>query len=346
MVPTDYGRAGPERSVRLMWEDRGGEGSPTRRPGLTLDRIVRTAIEIADADGLAGLSMRAVAERLGFTTMSLYRHVPGKAELLDLMQEAVHGEMILADEEAGDGRSAPDGWRAALTRYAHREWEMYQRHPWALEIAITRRVPGPHAITLFDSALRAVSETGLTPGQMVAVVELVGGYVGGVARRAAQARLIERRTGVSDDQWWADRASLFEHFGDGRFPTLTAIWQAGGFDEPVADQDCGSAGFEFGLDRVLDGVAALIETRRRDESCDIFPLAAYLCDETWSEGGTADGPACTVCGRPVARAGTGRPREYCSRACQQRAYRARRGTEAPTEEPDAPGKAVAGTPPR
>ncbi|MBB5082473.1 TetR/AcrR family transcriptional regulator [Nonomuraea endophytica] len=268
--------ANPERSTELLWGAKG-------RGGLNLERIVRAGIELADAEGLAAVSMRRVAERLGYTTMSLYRHVPGKAELVDLMRDTALG----TEPDLGP----PRGWRADTEAWARSGLEFYRRHPWLLESAGVRHVPGPNSIAGFEQALAIVAATGLRPAQVVAVVGLVGHFVESAAREVVETTRIERRTGVGHDEWWGARDSLYQHLD--RYPTLTRIYEEGGFDEPLDP-------FEFGLQRVLDGIEALIRDEVRDET------------------------RCAVCGKVIDPAETGRPRAYCSRACQQKAYRRRK----------------------
>ena len=284
--------ADPERSTELLWGTRS-------RPGLSLERIVRAAIELADVEGLSAVSMRRVAERLGFTSMSLYRHVPGKAELVDLMRDQVLGEEVpegrapnrlAAGREAAGGGHRHPSWREDLEAWTRSGLALYRRHPWLVELSGSRRVPGPNAVANFERALETVARTGLPPAQVVAVVTLVGGFVESAARQVIETERTERRTGVTEEEWWGARDSLFQHLD--RYPTLSRIYQEGGYDDPFDP-------FEFGLQRVLDGIAALI----RDE--------------------TRDQPSCTVCGKALEAAATGRPRAYCSRACQQRAYRTR-----------------------
>ncbi|MFF5212853.1 TetR/AcrR family transcriptional regulator [Streptosporangium sp. NPDC000396] len=276
--------ANPERSTELLW------GARSRR-GLSLERIVRASIELADAEGLAAVSMRRVAERLGFTTMSLYRHVPGKTELVDLMRDEVMGE-----EEVSAGAGHRSGWRAGLEAWARAGLALYRRHPWLVEsLDGSRRVPGPNAVASFERALDVVARTGLPPAEVVAVVTLVGGFVESAARQVVETARTERRTGVSEEEWWGARDSLFQHLD--RYPTLSRIYREGGYDAPLDP-------FEFGLRRVLDGIEALIRDESRDESCDVT--------------------RCVVCGKTIDAAATGRPRDYCSRACQQRAYRMRK----------------------
>ncbi|MFB4290069.1 TetR/AcrR family transcriptional regulator [Nonomuraea sp. ATR24] len=268
----------PDRGVELLWDE--GPGA-----GLSLGRIVRAAVEVADAEGLAGLSMRKVAERLGFTTMSLYRHVPGRAHLVDLMRDAV-----MAGLPAPEG----EGWRARLESCARQGWELRRRHPWLAEIRGSRHVPGPNAVAYYEAMLSTVAGTGLTPAEMIAAVGLVGRFVDAEALVLAETAHAERSSGVSEEEWWGSRDTLFARLD--RYPTLTRLWEEGGYDHPEDP-------FEFGLARLLDGIELLI-TARRDERR----------DET----------RCQVCGEPVEQPESGRPRAYCSRACRQRAYRQRK----------------------
>jgi len=233
----------PERSTELLWGKRGSGGRA--KQGLSLDRVVRAAIEQADAGGMPAVSMRRIAERLGFTTMSLYRHVPGKEELTDLMREAVLGELA---RPAGP----PGPWRAALEAWAREGWSLCGRHPWLALVSGTRRVPGPNAVARYESALQAVWSTNLAPAQMVAAVGLVGEFVESAARQVVETAQTEQATGVTESEWWGARGSLFEKLES--YPALEGIWRAGGYDHPEDP-------FEFGLQRVLDGLEALVRFR-------------------------------------------------------------------------------------
>ncbi|MEV6279910.1 TetR/AcrR family transcriptional regulator [Nocardia sp. NPDC051832] len=276
----------PDYGVELLWRDRAGG----QRAGLNLDRIVAAAVELADQEGLAGLSMRKVADRLGFTTMSLYRHVPGRDQLVDLMRDAAWGE--LPDEGELPGGPLPAGWRDALETCARQGWALHQRHPWLAEGRGTRHVPGPNGVANYERMLAVVAATGLPAVQVVAAVELVGRLIEAEALALVETVRTERDSGVSEEQWWSARDSLFARLD--RFPTITALHEAGGFERPDP--------FEFGLGRVLDGIALLIQS----------------CDESRDEKAV-----CQVCGNPIDQPPSGRPRSYCSRACQQRAYRQR-----------------------
>ena len=194
-MATEYSGSGdPARSIALPWRPR--ERSSRRgASGLSAERIVRAAIEVADSEGLAVLSMRRVAERLKAGTMSLYTYVPGKAELLDVMLDTVYGDMARLDGVAG-------GWRARLELIARENWTLYRRHPWMLHVAVSRPMLGPNAVAKHDYELRAVARIGFTENEMDSVVTLIVGYVQGAARGAVEVDQAERLTGMTDDQWW------------------------------------------------------------------------------------------------------------------------------------------------
>jgi AcrR family transcriptional regulator len=253
-VTTEFtGGGDPARSMALLWRTH-EQVSRKGRPEVSVDRIVRVAIDIADADGLAALSMRRVAERLGVGTMSLYTYLPGKAELVDLMLDTVYGETPWPDDVAG-------GWRDRLERVARENWALYRRHPWLLHVAATSRPPlGPNVIAKYDHELRAVDGIGLSDVEMDAVVTLVGGFVHGAARGAAEAGQVVRRTGVTDEQWWYATAPYLEQVLDARrFPLAARVGAAAGAVHGSAYDP--QHAFEFGLQRMLDGVEALVRSR-------------------------------------------------------------------------------------
>lgn len=213
------------------------------------------AIELADAEGLESVSMRRVAERLGVGTMSLYRHVPGKAELLDVMVDRVNGETERPGDVAG-------GWRGRLEQIARANRRLFERHPWLLEVFPGRPPLGPGIIAKYDYELRAVEGIGLTDVEMDSVLTLVLGYVHGAAVSLAETAQAPERTGQTDDEWWTALApSLEKVFDPERYPVAARVGTAatehyqGAYDPEHA--------FEFGLARVLDGVETFVDKRPR-----------------------------------------------------------------------------------
>ena len=136
--------------------------------GLNVERIVAAAIELADEDGLAAVSMARVAERLGFTTMSLYRHVASKDELVWRMLDRALGPAPEFE--------IPD-WRTGLERWAHEMRALLLRHPWGIDIPITGVLATASQLSWLNRGLEALDGTGLAPGEDADLVLLVNGYV-------------------------------------------------------------------------------------------------------------------------------------------------------------------------
>ncbi|MDL5160352.1 TetR/AcrR family transcriptional regulator [Actinomycetospora termitidis] len=234
---------GLDRRVAALWSD-----GTDRRPALTRHRIITAAISVADAEGLDALSMRRVATELGAGTMSLYRHVADKAELLGAMVEAVNAESPDLAEVAGD-------WRAKLEHAAREEYALSHRHPWVLGVPWSRSPLGPNSLAAVESVLGVVADLGLDHHDRVAVVFSVFRYVRGAARDAVDAAA-ERRDGVPDEEWWAGSEDVIARFVDpARFPEVVGAYRAGALTQTGPD------GFEFGLARVLDGVEAYVRSR-------------------------------------------------------------------------------------
>ncbi|WP_018657825.1 TetR/AcrR family transcriptional regulator [Actinomadura flavalba] len=251
-MTTEYSGTGdPARTLRLLWN----AAPPPRRgpkPRFTVREIVGRAVGVADGEGLEALSIRRVADELGVSPMSLYTYVPGKAELIDLMLDRAYGEL----EPPPDGAS----WRAALTHVASGSWRLYHRHPWLLQVVTARPPLGPHALARYENALRAVEGLGLTDVEMDSVVALVEGFAASAARTSVDAAQAERRTGLTDRQWWDATGPVLATVVDpGRYPLAARVGSAAG-EEHQAPADPGHA-FAFGLDRILDGVEALITSR-------------------------------------------------------------------------------------
>lgn len=263
---TEYlGRGDARRSMALLW----GKAEPPRRgpkQGLSVERIVAAAIELADADGLEALSMRKVGERLGTSAMALYTYVPAKTELLDVMLETVLGELPRA-------YPLDDGWRTAAEASATAAWDLYERHPWVLQISGARALLAPNEMDNHEAQLRIYDGLGLTAFEVTRTVGAVASYVRGAAKSVADARASEQATGMTDDEWWYARSALLEEFGDfdwaERFPTTTRLAAEHAFDQTHRTPDDATPymerealdDFAFGLARLLDGIEALVASR-------------------------------------------------------------------------------------
>jgi len=230
------------RSLELLW---GNQDRPSRgpKPGLSLDTVVSTAIAVVDQEGLTTLTMNRVAAQLDVTTMALYRYVPGKEELIDVMIDKTFGEPPQLEGL---------GWRTELGVWARANLSVLRRHPWLLECLIRRVSIGPNWLAWVESALRAVSRLDLSPREQLAAVVLVDGHV----RSAAQIS-----SGVTATREWAANFGemLRRVSGDARYATLAAVAAAGGFE---ATREGEPDTFEFGLQRLFDGIDAFSRRRR------------------------------------------------------------------------------------
>jgi AcrR family transcriptional regulator len=216
---------------------------------LTLARIVEAAVGVADAEGLAAVSMSRVAKELHTGAMSLYRYVDSKDELLALMVDAALGEV--PPTAGGD-------WRERLERWARATAQALREHPWAVNAPIAGPPLAPHAVAWFEDALAALENTGLTEAEKPSVVLMISGYV--TNHVTVMAQVGQGFLGGSPDAAMRGYADTLRRLADReRFPALNAVLDAGVFDRAdPPDQE-----FAFGLERILDGVGALIRTRSR-----------------------------------------------------------------------------------
>jgi AcrR family transcriptional regulator len=247
------GRGDPLKSLKLLWE---GTAKPKRgpRPKVDLKTLVTAAIEIADAEGLGAVSTRRVAEKAGISSMSFYTYIPGKAELLDLMLDTVSGQDIGEVPEFD-----PAQWRQNLTIMAIGLRAFYLRHPWVLDLATHRPVLGPGTMAAYEFALRAVDGLGLTPVEMDLIVTQIGAYAMGAARPQVQAQKVREATGLSDYDWWVTIEPYLQTVDYSPYPVASRIGPVVGELYGLGDPDLA---FKFGIERLLDGFAVLIERDR------------------------------------------------------------------------------------
>jgi AcrR family transcriptional regulator len=239
-------------SIEAAWgvRERPNKGP---RPALSLERIVAAAVRVAAADGLAAVSMSRVAADLGVSTMSLYRYVAAKDELLALMSD-------LAWETPPARRGPAESWRAGLSRWAWTELAVVRRNPWVLRIPISGPPVTPNAIAWLEVGLDCLRDTGLEEGEKLGVILLLTGFVRNQALLEADISAAQAAgTTPPEPELLASYGRLLTRLTDPeRFPALHAVIASGVFDQPGdGDED-----FVFGLERVLDGIEALIEKRR------------------------------------------------------------------------------------
>jgi AcrR family transcriptional regulator len=228
-------------ALELLWDE---HPAPSRgpKPALTLGSIAREGIRLADADGLAAVTMQRVAATLGYTKMALYRYIPGKDELVALMID--------------NGLGAPppfppgtEGWRSKLELWALRLSALFTAHPWALEATTGIRALGPNELAWLEQAVEALAGTEMPGAEKFDVAATLAGHVRATTQQSAAANgeperaleaVIGRVLGVHRD----------------RYPALCAAFAdmaaKGGQDQAL----------EFGLARILDGVEVHIAASR------------------------------------------------------------------------------------
>ena len=228
-------------AVEFLWGER-AERTRGPKPKLSLDQIADAAIAIADAEGLAAVSMQRVAADLGYTKMSLYRYLPGKTELVALMVERALGE---------PPPLAGHDWRAALAEWCRLLLAGFVRHPWTLEATVGVRPLGPHEVGWMESALTVLAGTPLTGGERLDAMVLLVGH----------ARMLAEQTaaGHPEEDLSAVIATVIAEHGD-RFPQLKSAMA-----EAAATGGQNQA-FHFGLERILDGLETLIRSRSPNRS--------------------------------------------------------------------------------
>jgi len=235
-------------SVAAAW---GVRDQPRKgpKPALTLPRIVEAAIRVADTEGLDAVSMSRVAAEAGAAPMSLYRHVSAKEELIEHMVDTAWG--LPPDRVDED-------WRAGVTRWAWGMRTAFRLHPWGVRIPLKSLPIMPNEVAWFENALACLADTGLSEPRKASVIMLVAGYVRNLAATEADIGAAMQASGMPPDQWMAHYAQLLRKLADRqRFPALAAFIDSGVFDVADGPDD----EFVFGLERILDGVAALIGGR-------------------------------------------------------------------------------------
>ncbi|MCR2806625.1 TetR/AcrR family transcriptional regulator [Paenibacillus soyae] len=243
--------------VKLSW---GIVKKPKRGPKgeLSIPQIVEAAMGIADEEGLAAVSMSKVAQKLGFTPMSLYRYVSSKEELIQLMQDAACDIRVPSLREEV-------GWREEMREFFEESVRVFREHPWYADIQITSIPLTPNILRMIDWMMRIMRNFPLNDFEKMSFVLLLSSY-------ARACGLIERdmigvmRSGKTMEEFGGIQftAALKKLVKQEQFPYLYPVLMSGAYtgevESPIGDD------LAFGLERILDSIEQYVETRRAMQS--------------------------------------------------------------------------------
>jgi AcrR family transcriptional regulator len=216
------------------------------RPAYSRAQITEAAIRIADADGLEAASMRRIAAELGTGAMSLYRYVPSRDDLLDLMDDHVLLEMDLPERPTGD-------WRADLARLAGATRRVWLRHPWLAGLHRTRATMGPNRLRMLEFAFGAL-DVGIPVDDMMVLLDMLNGYVERAVRSEIDWSRETRDSGMTPERWMMRSGPYVrELLASGRYPMFERLVLDARLPHMTADEQ-----FRYGLDRVLDCIAGAL----------------------------------------------------------------------------------------
>ncbi|ADD41371.1 TetR/AcrR family transcriptional regulator [Stackebrandtia nassauensis] len=241
--------------LRRLW----GLSAPAKRgrpAELDGGRVVAAAVELADREGLTGVTLAKLAKHLGYSPMSLYRYMGSMDELLELMVDA-------AASDTSEVEYFPDDWRTSLRSWAAAQLRQAHRHPWIHHVPITGPPSGPNQIAWLELGLRALRETGLDWPQKVGTIMLVSGYVRTFVLQMESSRRRREISGMEQAQAEAAWATHVARLIDAeRFPETARLMASATFtpsDQPTSDDPAEDTDFAYGLERILDGVAVSVE---------------------------------------------------------------------------------------
>lgn len=241
----------PARTLALLWRATAHRSRPGPKPVRSVDEVVAAATAITDTDGLDALTIRAVARRLSIAPMTVYTHVPGRAELLDCMLDDAYLRMHLTD-------TARQPWRHRVAAVADDNRRLYRAHPWAAKISTVRPPLGPGQLAKYEHELAAFDDTDVDDMTRDSALTFVLDFVRIAMLAEVDAAARQAASGVADQQWWDAAGPLLATYADAStYPLASRVGTATGAAHGTT-RDAEHA-YQFGLTRVLDGLAPILE---------------------------------------------------------------------------------------
>ncbi|MRH85916.1 TetR family transcriptional regulator [Nocardia sp. SYP-A9097] len=240
-----------EQQIQSVWTREPQRSRRRDQPALSRDQIVSEALALLDEEGMEALSMRKLGTRLGAGATSLYTHVANKEELMELITDAVFGELdpLVVGSE---------GWRAAMLAFSHDLRAMMLRHPW-LSSALGEMgllYLAPNMLRLNESVLTLLEDAGFPPDDADTAVTVIFSFVIGLALSEAAAAITIRRSGLDEVEWYRKLMPAAE-IAARPYPTLHRRYI--NFDEKTAGPDVDlhrmrTGAFDIQINRILDGL--------------------------------------------------------------------------------------------
>lgn len=216
------------------------------KPAYSRAQITEAAVRIADAEGLEAATMRRIAAEIDAGAMSLYRYVPSRDDLIDLIADHLMGEIDVAGLPSGD-------WRADLTHYADGMRAMWLRHPWIATAHRSRASYGPNQLRLIERVMGAL-DAHVSIDENLSLMAILNGYIEGAARDEVTWAEEIRRSGLTETEWMARSYPRVQQLLEsGQYPIFTKIAMEARQSHLSHDER-----FRYGLERVLDCIAAAL----------------------------------------------------------------------------------------
>ncbi|MEJ2459523.1 MAG: TetR/AcrR family transcriptional regulator [Novosphingobium sp.] len=230
-------------TINLLWAD---HSQRVGRTGLTLSEFIDAAMELAGEQGAGAISMRNLSSRLGVRSMAIYSVVPGKAELVALMVDRAYRD-IYPTGQAPETRDL----RMGLRQIADANRRLHDRHPWLLELAPARSLMGPQEARKTELELAVLDGKGLSDLEMEKALSMLIAYVSHRSRLAIQLGIEQANIGLGEAEWWEQALPALKQVYDPlEFPLVMRVANAA-IASPGDERD-------FGLERILDGIEALL----------------------------------------------------------------------------------------
>lgn len=232
--------------LELAWGLPAKSNKLGRKPTQSVERIVDAALELADADGFAALSMPKLAQKIGLTANAIYRYVRSRDELLVLIGDAAWGPPPRRVADVQDWRAAAAIWTQAMV-------DRCDVHPWLCDLPIRGAPATPNLLGWAEAILRVLTGAGLSPNEGLACALLLDGY----ARRIASARRDVRDSATTSVEPAAVARFLEPRLHELGYSILASMMAGNEYTDEVHDADV-----TFGLERILDGIDVLIAQKR------------------------------------------------------------------------------------